>query len=149
MNEKKGMNEMETKLFGINRSKSGLPTITECGGGMTNTGDSRIICGTRGERIVPLFVPKGYSNGDHAIFVAKPGMHIITASHDRSGETIRAWRMGEIVKEGEYEYVSCALVGEAENGDSVIPDYLIEAAAAANDKAHDYHCRRAWYASPK
>ncbi len=69
------------------RSKSGQPTTTENGGGMTNTGSATIVCGADGQKLKPLFIPRGYSNGDHAIFVIEPGKtHLIHASRDQGGE---------------------------------------------------------------
>ncbi len=55
------------------RSRSGLPTVTESGGGMTNTGYATVIASADGTALKPLFVPKGYANQEHAIFVLRSG----------------------------------------------------------------------------
>lgn len=125
----------------VGRSKSRLPTITENGGGMSNTGSATIVCGSNGEKIKPLFVPRGYSNGDHAIFVARPGMCIISAGHSRQYETVIVKRIVKIVGD-ELELV---IVGEWENGDGTIPAEFEAAQKAAMDKAHCYHCRSPFY----
>lgn len=122
----------------VGRSKTGLPTITENGGGMTNTGYCTVVCGKNGEALKPLFVPRGYSNQDHAIFVARPGIYLINASRDRGGETVIVERIkaigtdDELITETIYEY---------ENGDGNIPAKFQAAVDAALEKAHCYHCR--------
>lgn len=129
----------------VGRSKTGLPTVTESGGGSTNTGGCIIVCGPSGEKVKPLFVPRGYSNGEHAIFVARVGMHIIEQSHSRSGESITAWKIVGIGRPNDLEELALEKVGEWENGDGNIPDYLKAASDAASNKGHCYHCREAHY----
>ena len=125
----------------IGRSKSGLPTLTESGGRATNTGDSQIIAGPQGERLKPLFVPRGYANGDHAIFVLRPGMHVVQAQHSRDGECTIVYRVTAILADA----AEVKKVYEWENGDGNIPEFLNDAVAAAKQKAHCYHCRDAHY----
>ena len=69
----------------INTTKSGLPSLSECGGGSTNTGYARIISSINGKRKKPIYIPtKGnLSNSDHAWFVIKLNEIIVTASHHR------------------------------------------------------------------
>lgn len=127
----------------IGRSKSGLPTITESGGGMSNTGYSTIICGEEGQRLTPLFVPRGYSNGDHAIFVVHPGKtHYLKAEHDRRGESVSLYRIDGIDEE---DFILSTLVGEYQDGDSNIPMQFQTAVEVALAKAKCYHCREAHY----
>lgn len=129
-------------MFEVERLKSGLPTITENGGGMTSSGDAQIVCGPSGEKIKPLWVPKrGYSNDVHAKFVAKVGMCIIVVKWDNRSESASVFRITGITdNEAESE-----LVGESEDGDGNIPLEFQDAVTAAFDKASDYHCRRAHY----
>lgn len=141
--------------YRVNRSKSGLPTITECGGGASNTGNAIIVTGPHGEKVRPLFVPRGYSNGDHAIFVAKAGMHLIYADHDRGGESATVKRIVHIGGEpinwkGETEPFDSDLlcleeIGSYANGDSNAPPEFQDAIDAALNKSHCYHCREPHY----
>ena len=125
----------------VERSKTGKPTITESGGGSSNTGGATIVCGPNGERVKPLFIPRGYCNGDHAIFVAKPGMCIVSASHDRRGESVTVSKIVAIVGEN----LELETIGEWEDGDGTIPPQFNDAQEAALSKAHAYHCRSAFY----
>jgi hypothetical protein len=127
----------------VTRSKSGLPTLTENGGGMTNTGYATIVCGADGQKLEPLFIPRGYSNGDHAIFVVNPGQtHLIRASRSRSGESVVVERAIDIDGDDNLEV---DVVGEYENGDGNIPSKFRGAVDAALKKCRDYHCRSAHY----
>ncbi len=127
----------------VGRSKSGLPTITENGGGMTNTGYATIVCGSSGEKLKPLFVPRGYSNGVHAIFVVKPGItHLISASRGNWGETARVEKVIEIY---ENDCLITETIGEYENGDGNITDHFSTAVDAAIAKTKSYHCRSPFY----
>jgi len=133
--------------FFVGRSKTGLPTIAERGGGMTNTGNCMIVCGPSGERIKPLFVPRGYSNDVHAIFVARIGDHIIEAGHNRGGENATVWRIDGVGTADEPDKLVVTVVGEYEDGDGNIPAEFATAVEAAFQKSHCYHCREAHYAA--
>jgi len=128
----------------ITRSKSGLPTVTECGGGMKNTGYATIVCGATGKRLKPLFVPKGRSNGDHAIFVVIPGVtHLVGASVSRQKEIAT---IEKIVAIDEDDNLLTEIVGEYENGDyGNVPNKFKAAVQAAIKKGQCYHCREAHY----
>lgn len=126
----------------VGRSKSGLATVTENGGGMTNTGFSTIVCGADGEKLKPLFVPRGYSNGDHAIFVVKPGeTHLCHASRGRWGESVSVEKITGL----DDDTLLTEKVGDYENGDGDIPPAFKEAITAALRKAKAYHCRSPFY----
>ena len=131
--------------YSVGRSKSGLPTITESGGGATNTGNADVICGPNGEKVKPLFVPRGYSNGDHALFVARVGMHIVSASHSRRGESATVYKITAIGDGDRQDDLVTDVVGEYEDGDGNIPDFLQAAVDAALEKSHCYHCRSAYF----
>jgi hypothetical protein len=127
----------------VGRSKSGLPTVTESGGGMTNTGFATIVCGKNGERLKPLFVPRGYSNGDHAIFVVKPAeTHLIRASRGKWGEGVS---VEKVIKIDEDDSLITEVIGEYENGDGNIPLCFKVASAVALKKTRAYHCRSPHY----
>jgi hypothetical protein len=135
---------MKQEVFTMNvvgRSKTGLPTITENGGGMTNTGSCQVVCGANGEALKPLFVPRGYSNGVHAIFVARPGLHLVSSGRDRSGEWVTISRIEAIGTEDEPDELVTEDVYEYENGDGNIPEKFQAAADAALEKTNCYHCR--------
>jgi hypothetical protein len=125
----------------VQRSKSGLHTIAEGGGGSSNTGFAEIVCGSGGEKMRAMFIPRGYSNGEHAIFKAEVGMCIVSASHSRSGETVKVERIVSISTDD----LSLSLMGEWENGDGNIPATFDAAIQAAREKNHCYHCREAHY----
>lgn len=129
----------------VGRSKTGLPTITENGGGMTNTGYCTVICGANGEALKPLFVPRGYSNGDHAIFIARPGMHLVDASCDRGGESVTVERINAIGTENDPDELVTETIYEYENGDGNIPAKFQSVVNAALEKANCYHCRESHY----
>jgi hypothetical protein len=86
----------EKMISKVGRSRSGLPTFTESGGATTSKRSAIIICGPNGEKVVPLFVPKRYSNGDHAIFVAKVGMHIVSCDYDHGSEKVVVYKVAGI-----------------------------------------------------
>lgn len=129
----------------VGRSKTGLPTVTENGGGSTSTGSAVVICGAHGEKLKPLFVPRGYSNGEHAIFVAKPGMLILNANHSRRGESVTVHRIMSVGNQDDPDALITEIVFEYENGDGNIPDFLTEAAEATIKKSYCYHCREPHY----
>ncbi len=123
------------------RSKSGLPIVAESGGGATNTGKARIVCGSAGGSLRPLFVPRGYSNGEHALFVVDRSTVIVEASHDRNGEYVKVSRVTNVGTINDPEEVILELVGKYENGDGNIPEQYAEAVNAALSKSKCYHCR--------
>ena len=135
---------MNTK---VGRSKSGLPTILESGGGASNTGSAVIVTGEHGDKVKPLFVPRGYSNGDHAIFVAKVGMHLVKAGHDRGGESATVHRIDAIGTLEDQDELVTLEIGGYEDGDSNAPAEFENAINAALKKSRCYHCREPHYIS--
>lgn len=127
----------------VERSKSNLPTVTENGGGMSNTGYATIVCGSNGKKLKPFFIPRGYSNGDHAIFVVKPGeTHLAYASRGRHGE---ACRVEKVIGIDDDDELQTEMIGEYENGDGNIPPPFQSAVNAAIEKTKCYHCREAHF----
>ena len=133
----------------VSRSKSGLPTITENGGSATNTGSCTIVCGKNGKPVKPLFIPRGYSNQDHAIFVARVGMFLVDARRDRSGESVTFRRITAIGTPGEPDELVAEMAWEYENGDGNVPAAYQDTVAAALEKVHCYHCRCAHYVAER
>ena len=129
----------------VTRSKSGLPVIREEGGGMSNTGYATIVCGAQGEKVKPLFVPRGYSNAEHALFVAKVGMLFVDASHNRRGESATAYQIDAIGTADNPDELITSVLYEYEDGDGTFPEWLQEAKSAALKKSDCYHCRDAHY----
>lgn len=110
---------------------------------MTNTGSATIVCGPGGEPLKPLFIPKGYSNGGHASFVARQGLMIVDAGHDRGGERAT---ISQVVKIGtddgtDPDKLILQELFNYENGDGNVPEYLQAAVDAALAKSSCYHCR--------
>jgi len=125
------------------RSKSGLPTLTENGGGSTNTGMAMIICGSEGQPLAPLFVPRGYSNGDHAIFAVHIGNVIVRAEHSKAGESVTLNRITAIHPDDGSDKANAVIeepIGSYENGDSDTDNFTM-AMSAALEKSKCYHCR--------
>jgi len=131
----------------VARSRSGLPTVSEAGGGYTNTGSATIVAGPGGEKVRPLFVPsRGYACQEHAVFVARPGMLIIQACRSREGTTVEVSRIEHIGTQGAPDELVLVRVGGRSRGDTdAAVAALNEAMDAAAGKAGCYHCRQAHY----
>lgn len=125
----------------VQRSKTGLPTLSENGGGMSNTGYATIICGEDGQALKPIFIPRGYSNGEHAIFRIEIGHCVINASRGKWGESISVERITKIND----DTIKTDEIGNYENGDGNIPGRFQTAADAALEKSKCYHCREPHY----
>lgn len=129
--------------FEVGRSKTGLPTVTECGGGMSNTGFATLVCGENGQPLKPLFIPRGYSNQDHAVFVVRPGQTcLVTASHGKWGEEVK---IEKILKIDDKDNLQTETIAEYDNGDGNIPPQFKAVTTAALKKTRCYHCREAHY----
>ena len=126
------------------KSTTGKFILSESGGGLSNRGGSRIICGSSGEKLPALFIPKGYANGDHAWFHLKPGMVVIEAGRSRGGESVEVCTVTAIADNGD---VTLKKIGYLENGDGNIPKRFDAAVKAALDKASCYHCREPHFAA--
>ena len=132
------------------RSKKGYPTVTENGGGSVKIGACQLVCGANGEKVKPLFVPTGYSNEDHAIFVAKIGMCLVNFIHTEENEICRVERiigiaLNQPTRPALSNELTLDLVGSSRDGDSDIPKEFDEVFSAAEKKAYDYHCRIPMY----
>ena len=129
----------------VTRSKTGLPTLTESGGGMSNTGSARVIADERGDKVHPLFIPRGYANGDHAVFVVRPKMLIFTGDHGQWGYRVTVSRIERVGIDADPDELVLTETCSEENGDGNIPETLVPATVAVQEKMHCYHCREPHY----
>ncbi len=55
-----------------------VPVLQESGGAFSTTGDAQIVCGSKGERLSPLLLPRAPKPcGVHAYFECKPYQYVI------------------------------------------------------------------------
>jgi hypothetical protein len=133
----------------IKPTKSGLPSISECGGASTNTGYARIISSINGKRKKPIYIPKKgmLSNSDHAWFVIKENEIIVTVSHHNKDFEIKVLRVKEIVNDKDNSKINVELIEHYEK--ETQRDYhnspFLEAIKNAISKATTYHCRVPFY----
>jgi len=126
-----------------------LIDCAECGGGMTNTGDSVIVCSFRGKKLTPYYIPrKGHlSNGVHAYFSIP---NVVT--------TIRGFRndpnidisVHKVLVSGRAVQIVSRRVWSGEIG--ILPrtyECYRQAAIVAEEKANCYHCRSPHYYEPR
>ncbi len=142
----------------IETTKRGFPAMWESGGGMTNTGHAQIIAGRNGEAIRPVYVPKGYSCGEHALFTVHEGYHVISVGRHGRSYGVSIWKILKVVSKdinGSTWEASAdmELVNHYDNGEwDVALDPKFEAAvSAAKSKSASYHCRSTYFidSSPK
>jgi hypothetical protein len=133
----------------INTTKSGLPSLSECGGGSTNTGYARIISSINGKRKKPIYIPKNgsLSNSDHAWFVIKLNEIIVTASHHREDFEIKVLKIKEIVNDSKNKKINLEVIEhyEKETQSDYRNSIYYEAIKAAVNKSTTYHCRKPFY----
>ena len=137
----------------LTKTKRLYPAIWEEGGAVTSSGDAKIICGSNFEPLTPIYV-KNHGHracGQHALFVAKKGMHIIYVRQKRRVvEEIKIFRIKEIVYENDNFIAYCDVVNSYEEGEWDSPiegnEALSNAINSAIDKAKCYHCRSPHYA---
>lgn len=133
----------------INITKSGLPSISECGGGSTNTGYARIISSINGKRKKPIYIPSRgqLSNSDHAWFIIKENEIIITVSHHKKDFEIKVLKVKEIINNPKIKKINVELIEhyEKETQNDYQNSLYVEAIKAAIDKSVTYHCRIPFY----
>jgi len=131
-------------------TKKNLPALWEQGGGYTNTGVATVICGAQGEPLCPVYIRRrGHrACSAHALFIVRPGYHIIQASHHREDFTIEVLSVVNV--DTSSQEVTCELVTKYLEGEwsKPLPDYLTAAVKAAVRKALCYHCREPHYFNP-
>ena len=137
---------MEMKIK-IEKTKSGLPALWECGGGYSNTGDATIVAGVNGLPKKAVYVKRSghLANGRHALIVIEPGDHLVEVEHHRVDYWIRIFKIKAF--DTETEFALTELLYELKKGewDHQPPSYLQPAITAGIEKATCYHCRSAHY----
>ena len=131
-------------------SKSGLATLTECGGSMSNTASCRLIATRYYNAMKPIHVfSRGeLSNLDHAVFVVKEGMIVLEGDKSHGDTQITISRIVKITPtldgycDIELEKINSFAEGDWE---TVLPSEAVKFVAAAHDKMSDYHCRRPYW----
>ena len=133
----------------IERTKSGLPAMWECGGGYSNTGDATIVAGKDGKAKKPVYVKRGghLACQNHALIPIVVGDYIVEASHHRVDFKMDIYKItgfenGENETFAFVEQVSHFSRGE---WDVEPPEHLNAAIEAAMQKATCYHCREPHY----
>jgi hypothetical protein len=133
----------------IKPTKSGLPSISECGGASTNTGYARIISSINGKRKKPIYIPtKGMlSNSDHAWFIIKENEIIVTVSHHQKDFEIKILKVKEIINDKHNCKINVELIEhyEKETQNDYHNSIYLEAIKSAINKSTTYHCRVPFY----
>lgn len=140
---------MNQNTISISRSKSGLPTLWERGGGVSHGGHAVIVAAQDGAPLRPIFVrTQGHlSCGEHALFVIKVGTIVVQADQKRGDYTIRVGRVASIDgDDATLDTLATFSQGVWDNPDAVAQ--YGAAIAAARSKARCYHCRAVHYAQP-
>mgnify|MGYP006916026589 CR=1 FL=1 len=140
-----------------NLTKSGLVSVWEAGGGATNTGDATIICKADGSKPTATYIRRSghLAGAEHALVPVHPGYYLIKSYHHRKDFIHEVYRIIRAYKEGEGKEakgkIEVILVNKYEQGEwsRPLPESLINAVNAAEDKATNYHCREAVYVTEK
>lgn len=128
--------------FNIEISGSGLPTLTECGGGWTNTGSSRIICDKYYQKKKAIFV---FTSGplacsDHAVIPIRKGDHIICCDLWGGSFDVSIYQITGI--DTSEKTAEAVLKSNKQHRGNYIGN---PAVVAAIEKCKDYHCRCPYY----
>ena len=140
------------KEIQLSKSKSGLMTITEYGGGMSNTGSARIIADKNGEKKTALIVfNRGQlSCSDHAVLAVDDGDYIINVRRHHSDYRIE---VNHVVYADPFEEKAyCESKTYHYDGKSWganIPEIPSKAIHAGIKKTEHYHCRIPYYVNRK
>jgi hypothetical protein len=149
LGKKIGIIKEEREMRKLERTKKGLPAVWEQGGGASRTGWSVIVTGQQGQSLEPVYVKRRgeLSCGQHALFIVKPGYHIIIADQHRGDYEITIERITEIKEEENEFFAETDLVCTFSRGewDKEPEEFLKPAVVAAMAKADCYHCREPHY----
>ena len=133
------------KTINIEMSKRGLSCVWENGGGYSNTGHSTIVCDRAGRPKKPIYRPRCYCCGQHALIPVSVSDIIIKASRHGDEYDIYIYTVQSInneTKEAMIELVNKYDMGE---WDSLLSESLQQAVEASKRKARCYHCREPHY----
>ena len=138
---------MITESIQFKPTKSGLPSLSEYGGGSSNNGFARIISSINGKRKKPIYVvSKGdLVNNDHAWFVIKQDEIIVTASHLEENFNIKVFKVKDIDSNNSNIILELIENYKDNKQDDYFNSKYFEVIKAAVDKSKIYHCRRALY----
>ena len=140
---------MNVESILINITKSGLPSLSECGGGSNNTGYARIISSINGKKKKPIYIPKrgSLSNSDHAWFVIKLNEIIVIASHHQNDFEIKVLKIKEIINEIKIKKINLEVIEryEKETQGDYHNSIYYQAIKAAVNKSTTYHCQEPFY----
>ena len=128
-------------------SKTGVPCLWECGGGMTNTGHAQIITDKCGHRKRAIYLPtKGeLSNGNHALIPVSVGDTVVLTHRHKNTNEIALYNIIEISdNKAVLEFLRELIVDTKNIEKECLPDAFI----ASIHKANDYHCCRPYFALP-
>jgi len=134
---------MGEKIIEIEVTKSGLPALWETGGGRENSGDARIVTGTKGEALRPVYVRTSgqRANSYHALLAIREGCYDVRAYRQRDDVKIEVYRITVINKAT--KTAEAALVNSFDEGEwrSPLDKFLVAAVEAAIRKSRMYHCQ--------
>lgn len=135
-------------------SKSGLPTLSECGGGMTNTGDCRLIASPYYNKMKPIHIPTGgqLANASHAIFAIRENCIVLEGTRQRDDFHFDIYKVTDIETVLDSPVIHLELINSYDMGDweHILPSEAVKFVASAMDKMNDYHCRTPyWYLSDR
>lgn len=136
---------METiAIEAIEITKKGNAAIWETGGGLSNTGYCRLVCGPNGQKLVAICQRQRCNDG-HALFKVHENDCIIHVSRHRDEININLYQIKSIDLEN--KLANLEQIGEFSNGEwDIEPSPEIDAAVkAAVKKSYDYHCRRMYW----
>jgi hypothetical protein len=128
------------------KTKRGLPALWESGGGMSNTGDARIIANSEGQPKKPVYIRTGghLALGDHALFVVDEGDIVIDVYRHHSDFDISVKRIAKIKTDNEQliaELETLAHFDQGEWDNEDVAEKYQDAITSATEKSRCYHCR--------
>ena len=132
-------------------TRRGEPAIWEEGGGMTSRGSATLVAGPHGEKLRPLFGPRGghLACGQHAMFVARPGLLVVHADQWRD-EKVEVFRIISIDKnaDGGWDAATETVCSFSEGVwlPAEPQGAVAELCKAALRTAHSSHCRSVYWA---
>jgi hypothetical protein len=135
-------------------SKRGLPTLTECGGSMTNSGYCRLIASPYYNKMKPIHIPTGgqLSNSDHAIFAVRENCIVLEGTRQRDDFNLKIYKVINIETVLDAPVIHLELINNYSRSewDEILPSEAVKFVASAIDKMNDYHCRTPyWYLSDR
>jgi hypothetical protein len=135
----------------LEKTKKGLPALWEEGGGMSNTGNARVICDSEGYRKKPVYIRTGghLALSNHALFVLREGDIVVDVQRHHDDFDISVKQIRKIKTDAEGRLVAEAETlahfdqGEWDNED--IASKYQDAITSAREKSRCYHCREPHY----